>query len=97
MIRRPSRTARTDTLIPYTTLFRSEMEYTGVSIFLSEKRVITVGRMETAFGHRLRNRIDKVAARNAKGPEYAVYEVLDLIVDGYFPLVQMIADRKSVV
>src|SRR3546814_16001287 len=49
--------------------------------------------METAFGHRLRNRIDKVAARNAKGPEYAVYEVLDLIVDGYFPIVQMIADE----
>ncbi|HEY9553286.1 magnesium and cobalt transport protein CorA [Allosphingosinicella sp.] len=70
-----------------------EIEYTDVSIFLSEKRVITVCRMETAFGHRLRNRIDKVAARNAKGPEYAVYEVLDLIVDGYFPIVQMIADE----
>src|SRR3546814_11498083 len=49
--------------------------------------------METAFGHRLRNRIDKVAARNAKGPEYAVYVVLDLIVDGYFPIVHMIADE----
>src|SRR3546814_15035742 len=66
-----------------------EIEYTDVSIFLSEKRVITVCRMETAFGHRLRNRIDKVAARNANGPEYAVYEVLDLIVDGYFPILQM--------
>lgn len=70
-----------------------EIEYTDVSIFLSEKRVITVCRMETAFGHRLRNRIEKVTARNAKGPEYAVYEVLDLIVDGYFPIIQMIADE----
>ena len=71
----------------------SEIEYTDVSIFLSEKRVITVCRMETAFGHRLRDRIDKIAARNVKGPEYVVHEVLDLMVDDYFPIVQMIADE----
>lgn len=70
-----------------------EIAYADVSIFLSEKRIITVCRMETAFGHRLRNRIEKVAARNPKGPEYAVYEVLDLIVDGYFPIVQMVAEE----
>src|SRR3546814_20601464 len=29
MIRRPPRSTRTDTLFPYTTLFRSEMERTG--------------------------------------------------------------------
>jgi magnesium transporter len=71
----------------------SEIEYTDVSIFLSEKRIITVCRMETAFGHRLRGRIDKIAARKVKGPEYVVHEVLDLIVDDYFPIVQMIADE----
>lgn len=70
-----------------------EIEYTDVSIFLAEKRVITVCRMETAFGHRLRNRLDKVAARSAQRPEYVLYEVLDLIVDGYLPIVQMIADE----
>ena len=71
----------------------SKIEYTDVSIFLSEKRVITVCRMETAFGQRLRDRIDKIAARNLKGPEFAVHEVLDLIVDDYFPIIQMIADE----
>jgi magnesium transporter len=71
----------------------SRIEYTDVSIFLSEGRVITVCRMETAFGHRLRARIDKIAARKVKGPEFVVHEVLDLIVDDYFPVVQMIADE----
>ncbi|MGV2495314.1 magnesium and cobalt transport protein CorA [Pelagerythrobacter aerophilus] len=71
----------------------SEIEYTDVSIFLSDKRIITVCRTETAFGHRLRNRIDKIAGRNVKGPEYVVHEVLDLIVDDYFPIVQMLADE----
>lgn len=71
----------------------SEIEYTDVSIFLSDKRIITVCRMETAFGHRLRGRIDKIAARKVMGPEYVAHEVLDLIVDDYFPIVQMIADE----
>lgn len=70
-----------------------EIEYTDVSIFLSERRIITVCRMETIFGQRLRDRIDRIAARNVKGPEYVVHEVLDLIVDDYFPIVQMIADE----
>jgi magnesium transporter len=71
----------------------SRIEYTDVSIFLSEGRVITVCRTETAFGHRLRARIDKIAGRRVKGPEFVVHEVLDLIVDDYFPVVQMIADE----
>ncbi|WP_019831846.1 magnesium and cobalt transport protein CorA [Sphingomonas sp. PR090111-T3T-6A] len=71
----------------------SRIEYTDVSIFLSEQRVITVCRMETDFGRRLRGRIDRIAARNVKGPEYVIHEVLDLIVDDYFPIVQMIADE----
>jgi magnesium transporter len=74
-------------------LGESAIDYVDVSIFLSEKRVITVCRMETAFGRRLRGRIDGIAARNAKGPEYVVYEVLDLIVDDYFPIIQMIGDE----
>ncbi len=71
----------------------SAIDYTDVSIFLSDRRIITVCRMDTAFGHRLRDRIGKIAARNVKGPEYVVHEVLDLIVDEYFPVVQMIADE----
>src|SRR3546814_5665489 len=34
MIRRPPRSTRTDTLFPYTTLFRSEGDRTGLSEFL---------------------------------------------------------------
>ena len=71
----------------------SSIEYTDISIFLSDKRIITVCRMETAFGHRLRNRVEKIAAKNVAGPKYVVHEVLDLIADDYFPVVQMIADE----
>jgi magnesium transporter len=71
----------------------STIDYVDVSIFLSEKRVITLCRTSTAFGQRLRARIEAVAARFAKGPEYVIYEVLDLIVDNYVPIIEMIADE----
>jgi magnesium transporter len=71
----------------------SEIQYADVGIFLAERRVITVCRMETTFGHRLRESIHRIARRNVKGPEFVVHEVLDLIVDDYFPVVQMIADE----
>lgn len=70
---------------------RKEIEFTDVSIFLSEKRIITVCRMETRFGERLRKSIERIAARQIKSPEYVVHEVLDLIVDNYFSIVQKIA------
>lgn len=75
------------------TLAADRIKYTDVSIFLSAKRVITVCRVETAFGRRLRTRIEEIAARRVTGPEYVVHEVLDLIVDDYFPIVQMLADE----
>jgi magnesium transporter len=71
----------------------SEIQYADVGIFLAERRVITVCRMETTFGHRLREGIHRITRRNVKGPEFMVHEVLDLIVDDYFPVVQMIADE----
>ena len=74
-------------------LGRHAIDYTDVGIFLSDKRIITVCRMETRFGARLRNRIGRIAARNISSPEYAVHDVLDLIVDAYFPVVQAIAEE----
>ena len=74
-------------------LGKNEIEYTDVSIFLGEKRIITVCRMETKFGERLRASIGRIAAREISSPEYVVHEVLDLIVDNYFPLVQNIAEE----
>lgn len=71
----------------------SRIKYTDISIFLSDRRIITICRMETAFGRRLRQRIGNIAARKVMGPEYAAHEVLDMIVDDYFPIVQMIADE----
>lgn len=71
----------------------SEIQYADVGIFLAERRVITVCRMETTFGQRLREGIHRITLRKVEGPEFVVHEVLDLIVDNYFPVVQMIADE----
>src|SRR3546814_20891547 len=65
-----------------------ELEYTDVSIFLSEKRVISVCRLETAFGQRLRNRTGKLAQRKANGPEHAGYKHVDMKIDGHCHLLQ---------
>lgn len=69
------------------------IDYTDVGIFLADRRVITVCRMKTGFGRRLRGRIGHTAGRSAKSPEYAVHQVLDLIVDAYFPVIQSIAEE----
>src|SRR3546814_940749 len=44
MIRRPPRSTRTDTLFPYTTLFRSQEPYTKFVKALTTKPVVGVGR-----------------------------------------------------
>ncbi|HEY4294665.1 magnesium and cobalt transport protein CorA [Luteibacter sp.] len=71
----------------------SEILYTDVGIFLTSKRAITVCRSETSFGYNLRQSIHRIARHDIGGPEYVVHAVLDLIVDDYFPVVQMIADE----
>ena len=70
-----------------------EIEYTDVSIFLAERRVITVCRMETSFNEQLRRSVHRIADRKIDRAEYAVHEVLDRIVDGYLPVIQKIADE----
>jgi magnesium transporter len=74
-------------------LVGDEIEYADVSIFLTERRVITVCRMETSFNDELRGSARRIADREVDRAEYAVHEVLDRIVDGYFPVVQKIADE----
>lgn len=70
-----------------------EIRYANVGIFLTERPVITICRMETVFGHRLRESIHRITQRDVKGPDFVVHEVFDLIVDNYFPGVQLIADE----
>jgi len=74
-------------------LVGDEIEYTDVSIFLTERRLITVCRMKTSFNDELRSSVRRIAKRKVDRPEYAVHEVLDRIVDGYFPVIQKIADE----
>src|SRR3546814_8811652 len=70
MIRRPPRSTRTDTLFPYTTLFRSRSGFEGKLVFLADERLKTGDlRVEWADGGVERNQmalwqeIDAVIAR----------------------------------
>ena len=70
-----------------------EIAYTDVSIFLTERHVITLCRRNSAFSHKLRSSARRIAERKVDRAEFAVHEVLDRIVDGYFPVIQKIADE----
>src|SRR3546814_17268153 len=97
MIRRPPRSTRTDTLFPYTTLFRSGQE---VWLFEGEKdadRAVAdgkcgttspmgAGKWRTEYGHALRGaRVTIVADNDDAGRRHAREVFEDLV------------DRKSVV
>jgi magnesium transporter len=70
-----------------------EIGYTDISIFLTDRRVITICRMETSFSETLRGSLHRIAERRIDRADQAVHEVLDRIVDGYFPVIQKIADE----
>src|SRR3546814_5404378 len=50
MIRRPPRSTRTDTLFPYTTLFRSKARFVSMSIRSSASRPWYIARRQVAAG-----------------------------------------------
>src|SRR3546814_9730522 len=61
MIRRPPRTTRTDTLFPYTTLFRSILER-QTAVLLEKDKPWTAERMP-AVDDRIRNRLGQLSRR----------------------------------
>jgi len=74
-------------------LVGDEIEYTDISIFLTDRRLITVRRMHSSLNEELSGSVRRIADRRVDRAEYAVHEVLDRIVDGYFPVIQRIADE----
>src|SRR3546814_15170189 len=64
MIRRPPRSTRTDTLFPYTTLFRSDFQVKGVITAVRPGPVVTMYELEPAPGtkaSRVSNLADDIA------------------------------------
>src|SRR3546814_21107280 len=82
MIRRPPRATRTDTLFPYTTLFRSGLVRRGVEVWVSDHRSVAgivdyvrrlgalVGAAEAAnaYADELQRGLDDIAAEAARLP-----------------------------
>src|SRR3546814_10831879 len=74
MIRRPPRSTRTDTLFPYTTLFRSLFEIEGVNLDVTDEALHAIARqaIELKTGARgLRSRMEDVLTET-------MYELPDL-------------------
>src|SRR3546814_3011220 len=63
MIRRPPRSTRTDTLFPYTTLFRSQPEVRGVVLLDAAAHVFAVEVAADDVGRQLAADADEVGAR----------------------------------
>src|SRR3546814_7537326 len=51
MLRRPPRSTRTDTLVPYTTLFRSRYDFTGPACHLVSTGPVDVPALKFEAGH----------------------------------------------
>src|SRR3546814_2226843 len=62
MIRRPPRSTRTDTLVPYTTLFRSSHEHLGVRQVARDFHVRNAVRRRAVLGHRIAHQRAQLAA-----------------------------------
>src|SRR3546814_20596231 len=70
MIRRPPRSTRTDTLVPYTTLFRSDEQGRGVTVRLADDRLartVDAGTAEPDRGRAVDHGQDPAAQRRQSG------------------------------
>src|SRR3546814_11340504 len=70
MIRRPPRSTRTDTLVPYTTLFRSDEQGRGVTVRLDDDRLartVDAGTAEPDRGRAVDHGQDPAAQRRQSG------------------------------
>jgi magnesium transporter len=68
------------------------IEYGGTAIFLGHHHVISV-RHDPARSHgTLREQLETAPALLAQGVDYVLHGILNHIVDGYFPIFEMIED-----
>src|SRR3546814_14429360 len=98
MIRRPPRSTRTDTLFPYTTLFRSGEEDVGVwAVDARADRPATLNSV-IKVGPQLHADVEGIALYQGAGHDYLVISSQGndsyLVLDGEPPYA---VDRKSVV
>src|SRR3546814_12359736 len=96
MIRRPPRSTRTDTLFPYTTLFRSlqlTFGFVELSDFLPMTLKIFVlggnGLLESAF------KLSKAGGRSLRSPRICVCHVEFILAATSWKSSRIISDRKS--
>src|SRR3546814_7614644 len=90
MIRRPPRSTRTDTLFPYTTLFRSQARTidrhraAGRHVFVRQRQIVALRRADRGFGCGIaRGNVDILEAGEATRSEEHTSELQSLMRISY--------------
>lgn len=63
------------------------------ALFLGRNFLVTVRHGSARAHTEVRARLESLPEKLAHGPDYALYSVLDFIIDGYFPVIDAIEDR----
>src|SRR3546814_1131393 len=98
MIRRPPRSTRTDTLFPYTTLFRSpagttiEADATGIGL---RQGPLTIGRFAAKASHKGGTGEVRASISGSRGRAFAIQTVTQVTPDRYTIRAEGTVDRRD--
>jgi magnesium transporter len=67
------------------------------AIFAGPHFLVTVRHGSARTHTAVRQRLESLPLKLAHGPDYALYAILDFIIDGYFPVIDAIEDRLLIV
>jgi magnesium transporter len=73
-------------------LMNDEIEYADIDAFISGRHIITVRHDEDADPVRARAGFPNALRPTRPAPDFVLHAIMDVVVNGYFPVVQMIED-----
>lgn len=79
-------------VLPVARLESDEIKYAVIDAFVSQHHIITVRHGIDAEYTRARDRLQSGPGSIQLGPDFILHAVMDLVVSGYLPIVQMIED-----
>lgn len=73
-------------------LKNDEIEYAGIDAFVSGRHIITVRHDKDADPAHARDALANGLQATRSGPDFILHSIMEFVVSGYFPVVQMIED-----
>jgi magnesium transporter len=74
-------------------IFRNAVQFGETHVFLGPKFIVTVRHGSSLSYRKVRERCESMPERLSKGPGFALYAIMDFIVDHYTPVVDGLQDR----